>query len=133
MNSNHTLISHFRPLTNCTLSVSFEGSGTTNPSSGTYLYAENTQVNITATPVSGYILGVVFRSVLYSQNPGITLTMVANCALQASFVLEEYHWVSIIIDNSSNWLVCDVGGLVGCKPDGLFASILGYEPYFEYG
>jgi|GEM_PF-5526827 len=59
--------------------------------------------------------------------------MVANCALQASFVLEEYHWVSSIVDDSSDWLVCDVGGLVGCEPDGLFASILGYGPYFEYG
>ncbi|MFA7398477.1 MAG: hypothetical protein WC046_08340, partial [Candidatus Bathyarchaeia archaeon] len=60
MNINHTLIAYFRPLTNCTLIVSSEGSGTTNPSSGTYLYTENTRVNITATPASGYLLRVGF-------------------------------------------------------------------------
>jgi hypothetical protein len=69
-----------------TLTISSTTGGTTNPAPGTYTYPEETRVNVTAIPTTGYILDHWELNGANIGNPNpIQVTMDADHTLQAVF------------------------------------------------
>ena len=89
MSANHTLQAVFviiPPPPEYTLSIATTTGGTTNPAPGTYRYAENTSVQVTAIPnVTGYNFDHwVLDGINYTANP-ITVVMNKDHTLTAYF------------------------------------------------
>jgi len=88
MNQNHTLTAIFNETAQIqyNLSISVQGSGSTNPSSGIYTHNKNDQTQVTATPDSGWMLShwLFDGSNVASTNP-YTVTMNQNHTLTAVF------------------------------------------------
>jgi parallel beta-helix repeat protein len=86
MCSNHTLQPFFA-IINFTLTVSVSGSGTTNFTSGVYVYSGGTNLQVLATPSSGYGLyqWVLDRGNAGTANP-LKILMNSNHTLQAVFL-----------------------------------------------
>jgi hypothetical protein len=114
------------------LTVSSGGNGTTTPSPSVYQYDENTQVQVTAEPDSGYLFDMwLLDGAPYTQNPTATLTMTGNHALQALFTAPDYYWVSSI--DSYDGPVSDPGNLTGYENDGAFAVLQGNATQQQFG
>jgi hypothetical protein len=86
----------YPPGTYFTLTISSGSGGSTTPSPGTYQYAVETPVAVTANPNSGYVLDywLLDGQNVGSQNP-ITVTMNSNHTLQANFRTTPYHWLTV--------------------------------------
>jgi hypothetical protein len=87
MNAPHTATAHYTPQAiTYTLKIEATTGGTTNPTPGIYTYAAGTQVQVTASPSTGYIFD---HWELNGTNVGTattyTVTMNANYALKAFF------------------------------------------------
>lgn len=78
------------------LQISTTAGGTTSPAPGTYTYAENTQVAITAFPESGYQFDrwLINGTITSTENP-ITILMDANYAITAYFTTVQTHTLTI--------------------------------------
>ncbi len=66
------------------------GSGTTTPAVGAHSYAEDTVVDITATPAVGYIFSNWTGGVTGTTNP-TTVTMNADKTVTANFTAQNYN------------------------------------------
>ncbi len=85
MDANHALAAYFVPT--YTLTITAGAGGTTNPAPGTYTYTSGTVVSVTALPNAGYVFDHwTLDGVIRTGNP-ISVTMGANHALAAYFVL----------------------------------------------
>lgn len=69
-----------------TMQVNPSGGGTTTPAVGTHTYDENTVVNISATPASGYSFVNWTGAVADANSQSTTVTMDANKTVTANFV-----------------------------------------------
>ena len=78
------------------LQISTTAGGTTSPTPGTYTYAENTQVTVTAFPETGYQFDhwLINNSITSTENP-ITMTMDANYNITAYFRTMQTHSLTI--------------------------------------
>ena len=86
MNANHTLTAYFRVvIPQYTLTVQTSTGGTTSPTPGSYAYPENTNVQVTGLPSTGYNFNRwTLDGVEYTSNP-ITVLMNTNHTLTAYF------------------------------------------------
>lgn len=100
---------------NLTMSVEPAGSGTTSPTEGTHSYPENTVVNLTATPGSGYLFDHWTGNVANSTSPNTTITMTSDQTVTAHFVQKNSVSGDLNGDDQANStdaliiLSCDVG------------------------
>jgi len=78
------------------LQISTTLGGTTSPTPGTYTYAENTQVTVTAFPETGYQFDhwLINNTITSTENP-ITITMDANYNITAYFRTIQTHSLTI--------------------------------------
>jgi len=87
MNQNHSLTAYFRalPPPEYTLTISTILGGTTNPTPNTYIYPQNTNVQVTAIPDTNYNFDHwILDGTTYTTNP-ITVLMNTNHSLTAYF------------------------------------------------
>ena len=87
MNQNHTLTAYFTalPPPQYTLTIQTSTGGTTNPTPGSYTYAQNTNVPVTGIPTTGYNFNHwTLDGTQYTSNP-ITVLMNTNHTLTAYF------------------------------------------------
>lgn len=89
--SGHTLYPVFS-LINCTLTITSSTGGTTNPSAGTYTYANGSMASVTALPSPGYQFSswILNGSPAGSANP-ISILMAGNYTLQPVFAQITYQ------------------------------------------
>ena len=74
------------PVVNYGLAIDVQGSGTTNPTVGTYQYSEGTIVNVSATPTIGWqFSGWLRNGTDYGSANPCAITMDANYSLTAMF------------------------------------------------
>jgi hypothetical protein len=71
---------------NLTMAVDASGNGTTNPAAGSHSYSENTVVNITATPSTGYKFDHWAGNVASVSTAATTVTMSSDQTVTAYFV-----------------------------------------------
>jgi len=90
MNANRAVTATFTQI-QYTLTVSVTGSGSTNPAIGPHVYNSGSQVQVTATPSSGWVFDhwVLDGSSAGSSNP-VTVTMGSGHALNAVFTQIQY-------------------------------------------
>lgn len=134
MNQFHNLQANFRLAQYYDLTISAGSGGSTTPQPGTYEdIQEGTPVTVTANPNSGYVFDH-WELDYYpaGSNPTIIVAMNSNHNLQAYFAPEpSYRYVSYI--SGYDGPVYAPENLVGTQPDGQFAEIDGYGPYYWYG
>jgi hypothetical protein len=88
-----------------------DGSGSTNPTTGSYTYSQADNVPILATPASGYKLDhwVLDGANVGNQNP-YTVLMNSNHELKVVFTQSQTPARTVIIDQASvNSSICDIG------------------------
>ena len=87
MSSDQSVTANFEPIPtyNLTMQVSPQGSGTTEPSVGNHTYSEGTDVNITATPVTGYEFVNWTGDVADTNDPTTTITITTDELVTANF------------------------------------------------
>ncbi|MBN1603672.1 MAG: InlB B-repeat-containing protein [Chitinispirillaceae bacterium] len=83
IDENKTIVAHFEEIPTYNLSVSVDGNGTASPDTGNFL--SGTEVEITATPQSGWIFSNWSGDVTGAANP-IIVTMSTNKTIVAHFV-----------------------------------------------
>jgi hypothetical protein len=110
-----------------TLTISSTTGGTTNPAPGTYIYPEETRVNVTAIPTTGFILDHWERNGADVGNPNpIQVTMDADHTLHAVFTslgtilyVDPPEIIDPTIEPSQNFAVNitidDVGNMLTCE------------------
>jgi len=83
MDADKTVTAHFQLTYQLTIAVDPVGSGTTDPAVGVHAYAAGTVVNVTATPVAGYVFD--HWSGACTGTGACSVTMDANKAVTAHF------------------------------------------------
>lgn len=115
-----------------TLSISSSGGGHTNPT-GDQQYLSYSYAHVEAVADPGWVLDHwQLGPNNMGSNPTIDVYMDAPHTLQAVFVpAPSYQFVSSI--SGYDGPVYSPNSLVGWQPDGQFAEIDGYGPYYYYG
>lgn len=80
---NYSIVANFARIT-YQLTINTQGSGTTTPPVGVHTYNQGTQVELTATPTTGYQFVTWSGDVTVNTNP-ITVTMTGNKNITANF------------------------------------------------
>jgi uncharacterized repeat protein (TIGR02543 family) len=101
MDSDKMVTANFSRLSYLTMSVN--GNGTTNPSSGTYTYAAGQVVNISAYPSSGWKFDSWSGGVAAPSSASTTVTMDSNKSLVANFKQVLSWTVSNHVINGGYW------------------------------
>jgi uncharacterized repeat protein (TIGR02543 family) len=91
MNGDKSVTANFIliPTFELTLAVNPSGGGTTSPAVGTHTYNENTVVNISASPASGYAFDHWTGDVANSASANTTVTLDGNKSVTAFFTLSS--------------------------------------------
>ena len=91
MNANKSVTANFMviPTYELTMAVDPAGGGTTTPASGSHTINENSVVNISATPASGYVFDHWTGDVANPSSASTTVTMDGNKTVTAHFVLSS--------------------------------------------
>ena len=111
VNGNESVTANFTP-TPCTLTINIVGSGTGTPASGSS-YTCGTQVQVTATPDSGYSFGQFSGALTGSTNPQ-TLTLNTNSTVTATFVQGTSCTLSTSVTGSGSITVSPSGTVFTC-------------------
>jgi uncharacterized repeat protein (TIGR02543 family) len=105
-----TMLPHVSgPTNDLTMAVSPGGSGTTNPAVGTHPYAEDTVVNITATPAVGYVFDHWTGDVANPNSASTTVTMDADQTVTAYFVSQNYNLTMAVSPGGSGTTTPAIG------------------------
>lgn len=128
MNADHTLTAVFTPIPpqNYTLQIlAPTGSGSTNPTTGSYIYTEGTGITITAIPSSGWIYDhLIVDGGSVTQNP-LNIVMNSDHTVQAVFT-QIIMRVLTIVAPSGQGSTDPVTGAYGFL-NGDIAQIIAYE------
>ena len=89
---SYTILPNTNSGTNHTLTLSTDpvDGGTTNPSAGDHTYNENTNVNITATPATGYVFDSWTGNVANTTSASTTITMNSDQTVTAHFTEQPF-------------------------------------------
>jgi uncharacterized repeat protein (TIGR02543 family) len=87
MDDDKTVTAHFAalPTYDLTMAVAPAGAGTTTPTAGVHIYAENTVVSIAASPAAGYLFDHWTGQVADVNSASTTVTMDGNKTVTANF------------------------------------------------
>ncbi len=111
VNGNESVTANFTP-TPCTLTINIVGSGTVTPASGSS-YTCGTQVQVTATPGSGYSFGQFSGALTGNTNPQ-TITLNTNSTVTATFVQGTSCNLSTSVTGSGSITVSPSGTVFTC-------------------
>jgi len=93
-----------------TMAVTPAAGGTTSPATGVHLYAENSVVNITATPASGYRFVSWTGDVEDSGEASTTVTMDADKSVTANFELTAEYTLTMAVSPTGSGTTSPVVG-----------------------
>jgi rhamnogalacturonan endolyase len=114
---NITLVGDSDPVTYYTLTTNISGSGTVNPSSGTY--AEGTCINVTATPSSGWVFSN-WSGDISSSSATTNVCLNSNMSITANFETESGQSVASLQENETGF--CSVDGVIESDHSGYTGS-----------
>jgi Divergent InlB B-repeat domain len=120
VNGNESVTANFTP-TPCTLTINIVGSGTVTPASGSS-YTCGTQVQVTATPGSGYSFGQFSGALAGSTNPQ-TITLNTNSTVTATFVQGTSCNLSTSVTGSGSITVIPSGTVFTCGTQLTFTAV----------
>ena len=106
MNADKTVTANFSQIgvTNYSLTIAVNGSGSTSPAAGNYIYAEGTVVDISANPDEGWQFDGWSGDVADPNSNNTTVTMNADKTVTANFSLIPItnYTLTILVNGSGN-------------------------------